>query len=36
MRVAIVNFYSFEEVAGGTEIFVRYLGRAFPNSDIIT
>jgi len=36
MRVAIINFYSFEEVAGGTEIFVRYLGRAFPNSDIIT
>ncbi|MDD1773335.1 MAG: glycosyltransferase family 4 protein [Methanomassiliicoccales archaeon] len=36
MRVAILTFYSFEEVAGGTEIFVRYLKRAFPESDLIT
>jgi glycosyltransferase involved in cell wall biosynthesis len=36
MRVAILTFYSFEEVAGGTEIFVRYLKRVFPESDLIT
>jgi len=36
MRVAILTFYSFEEVPGGTEIFVRYLKRAFPESDLIT
>lgn len=36
LRVAILSFYDFEEVQGGTEIFVRYLREAFPESETIT
>jgi glycosyltransferase involved in cell wall biosynthesis len=36
LRVAILSFYDFDEVQGGTEIFVRYLREAFPESEMIT
>jgi glycosyltransferase involved in cell wall biosynthesis len=36
MKVAILTFHKYEEVAGGTEIFVRYLQEAFPGSDVIS
>ena len=36
MRVAILSFYDFNEIQGGTEIFVRYLREAFPESELIT
>lgn len=32
MRVAILSLYDFEEVRGGTELFVRFLRRVFPDS----
>jgi glycosyltransferase involved in cell wall biosynthesis len=36
MRVAILSFFDFDEVPGGSEIFVRYLKQAFPDSEVIT
>lgn len=36
MKVALLSFYSFEQVKGGTELFSEHLKRAFPGLDIIT
>ena len=36
MRVAILTLYDFEEVRGGTELFVRHLQRAFPDCEVLT
>lgn len=36
MKVAILSFFDFEEVPGGSELFVNYLKMAFPDSDAIT
>lgn len=36
MRVAILSLFTFDEVRGGTEIFVRHLQKVFPDSEHIT
>jgi len=36
VRVALLSMYRFEEVRGGTEVFVEHLRRVFPELDIIT
>ena len=36
LRVAILSLYDFDEVQGGTEIFVRYLRQVFPDNENIT
>lgn len=36
MKVALLSFYSFDQVKGGTELFSEHLKRAFPDLDIIT
>jgi len=36
LRVAILSLYDFEEVKGGTEIFVQHLSSAFADSESIT
>ena len=36
MKVAILSFFDFEEVPGGSELSVSYLKKAFPDSDVIT
>jgi glycosyltransferase involved in cell wall biosynthesis len=36
MRAAILSFYDFEEVRGGTELFCRHLRPAFTDSEHIT
>jgi glycosyltransferase involved in cell wall biosynthesis len=36
LRVAVLSLYDFEEVRGGTELFVRHLGRVFPGCEVIT
>jgi glycosyltransferase involved in cell wall biosynthesis len=36
MRVALLSFYDFEEVRGGTELFSNYLLSTFPEAEFIT
>ena len=36
MRVAILSLFDFDEVRGGTELFVRHLQKVFPDSENIT
>lgn len=36
MKVALLSFYSFDQVKGGTELFSEHLKRAFPGLEIIT
>lgn len=36
MKVALLTFYSFDQVKGGTELFSEHLKRAFPELDIIS
>ncbi len=36
MRVALLSFYDFNEVHGGTELFSNYLLSTFPDSEFIT
>ena len=36
MRVALLSFYDFNEVHGGTELFSNYLLSAFPESEFVT
>jgi glycosyltransferase involved in cell wall biosynthesis len=36
LRVAVLGLYDFEEVRGGTELFIRHLGKAFPGCEVIT
>jgi glycosyltransferase involved in cell wall biosynthesis len=35
MKVALLSFYSFEQVKGGTELFSEHLKRAFPELEVI-
>jgi glycosyltransferase involved in cell wall biosynthesis len=36
LRVAVLSLYDFDERSGGTELFVRQLRKAFPDSENIT
>jgi glycosyltransferase involved in cell wall biosynthesis len=36
MRVALLSFYDFNEVRGGTELFSNYLLSAFPEAEFVT
>lgn len=36
MKVALLSFYSFDQVKGGTELFSEHLKRAFPGLEVIT
>lgn len=36
MKVALLSFYSFDQVKGGTELFSEHLRRAFPDLDVVT
>jgi glycosyltransferase involved in cell wall biosynthesis len=35
MKVAILSFYDFNEIGGGTEVFIKHLQKVFPDSDLI-
>jgi glycosyltransferase involved in cell wall biosynthesis len=36
MKVALLSFFSFDQIKGGTELFSEHLKRAFPGMEIIT
>ncbi|MDD1755401.1 MAG: glycosyltransferase family 4 protein [Methanomassiliicoccales archaeon] len=36
MRVAILSWYDFDEVKGGTELFVQHLQQVFPDCEVLT
>ena len=36
VKIALLSMYRFEEVRGGTEIFIEHLRKAFPDLQVIT
>ncbi|MDW5563184.1 MAG: glycosyltransferase family 4 protein [Methanomassiliicoccus sp.] len=36
MKVALLSFYSFDQVKGGTELYSEYLRKAFPELEVFT